>query len=303
MTMSAVAAGWPHHAKVTAIVPTLAERTRREGILAAIASLRGSSVDPVAILLVVNGSRFDPETLSILQAVDDVQIVQTEIGSLPHAIHVGRGLVQTPYFCFLDDDDEYLPGAIDRRIRMLEEDPSLSLVVTNGYRRTSSTETRALRPLDNVSRDPLRALFAGNWLASCGGLFRSDQVGEPYFRAMNPYAEWTWLAYCLSLDGLRVGAIDEPTFRINDTAGSASKSDAYRMAFFGLFQRMLDRHPPTDVQTMIRRRLADHSHDVADFERLRGNRREAWRYHIASLRSGHGWRYLAYTRYLLRRPA
>lgn len=285
--------------RVTAIVPTLAERTRREGLLRAIESLRNASSEPLRIIVVVNGSRFDPDTVSLLRGVPDVKVVQMEIGSLPYAIEVGRGLVETPYFCFLDDDDEYLPGAIDLRLHALESDPEADLVVTNGYRYDGMQSSLALKPLDGVSRDPLGSLFEGNWLASCGGLFRSERVTRAVFTDINAYTEWTWIAFRLAREGWKVAVVDAPTFRINETAGSASKSDAYRRAFLVLYRRMLDAGLPKELERRAKGRISDVWHDLAVVELGRGNRAEAWRCHLSSLRFAHGMRYLAFTRRML----
>lgn len=285
--------------QVTAIVPTLAERTRREGLLRAIDSLRSASSERLRILVVVNGSRFDPETVSLLRDSPDVEVVQVEIGSLPYAIEVGRGLVETPYFCFLDDDDEYLPGAIDLRLRALESEPEADLVVTNGQRCDGKRSSAALRPLDDVSRDPLSSLFEGNWLASCGGLFRSDRVTRGMFTEINAYTEWTWIAFRLAREGKRVAVLDVPTFRINETVGSASKSDAYRRAFLVLYRKMLDAGLPKELERSVKGRISDAWHDLAVVELNRGNRAEAWRYHLASLQSMYGLRYLMFTRRLV----
>ncbi|GAA4404826.1 glycosyltransferase family 2 protein [Quisquiliibacterium transsilvanicum] len=285
--------------RVTAIVPTLAERTRREGLLRAIDSLRNAASERLRILVVVNGSRFDPETVSLVRDASDVDVVQIEVGSLPYALEVGRGLVETPYFCFLDDDDEYLPGAIDLRLRALEAEPKADLVVTNGQRYDGEHRFVALKPLDGVSRDPLGSLFEGNWLASCGGLFRSDRVSPEVFTDINAYTEWTWIAFRLALEGRRVAVLDTPTFRINETAGSASKSDAYRRAFLELYRRMLQAALPKEVQRTVRSRISDVWHDLAVIELGRGNRAKAWRCHLASMRSSHGMRYLAFTRRLV----
>lgn len=282
-------------------MPTLADRGRRESLLRALDSLRAASVHPVRILVVVNGNRFDPEVVADLSAMPDVLVHQVERGSLPYAIEVGRSLVESPFFCFLDDDDEYLPGTIDRRLGMLDADPSLDLVVTNGYRYDGALDSPALRVLDKVPGDPLRALFDGNWLASCGGLFRSATVGPEIFRDINPYTEWAWIAFRLARAGKRVAVSEEPGFRIHETPGSASKSDAYRRAFLPMYGRMLESGLPREVQRMVKARISDTLHDLSDMERRNGNAGAAWRLHLASLASVRGLRYLPYTCRLLLR--
>ena len=54
-----------------------------------------------------------------------------------------------------------------------------------------------LECLAYAATDPLRALVIENWLASCGGLFRSDRVSIDYFDGVTRHYEWTFLAYSL----------------------------------------------------------------------------------------------------------
>lgn len=282
-------------------MPTLADRGRRESLLRALDSLRAASVHPVRILVVVNGNRFDPEVVADLSAMPDVLVHQVERGSLPYAIEVGRSLVESPFFCFLDDDDEYLPGTIDRRLGMLDADPSLDLVISNGQRFDGCSESQALGDLGHVPDDPMRALLDGNWLASCGGLFRSETVGPEIFQDVNPYTEWSWIAFRLARAGKRLKVLEAPGFRIHETAGSASKSEAYRTAFLPLYERMLETGLPSGLRRIVRARISDTLHTLSDQERSRGNTRAAWRLHLASLASLYGLRYLPYTRRLLTR--
>jgi len=50
----------------------------------------------------------------------------------------------------------------------------------------------------------------------------------------------------------------------------------------------------------MRSRIAGAYHAAADHERMAGALRAAWRWHLASLLQPSGWRYLPFTRYLLR---
>lgn len=59
--------------------------------------------------------------------------VSLEEGSLPRALIAGRRTVATPFYSFLDDDDELLPVAIDLRLAPLLADPAVDIVASNGY--------------------------------------------------------------------------------------------------------------------------------------------------------------------------
>jgi glycosyltransferase involved in cell wall biosynthesis len=273
---------------VTAIIPTLAEASRATSLARAIQSLQASIADTTAlrILVVINGQRFDSTVVEWLssQPVDTIQIPQQ---SLPIARLVGRQNVRSDYFCFLDDDDEYLPHGLDVRLNHMKSSPDLALVVTNGLRCEGGSQSPALPDMRDIEMDPLRALFRANWLTSCGALYQSSKIGHSYFEDLPQFLEWTWLAFRLATDGQRLGWIDTPTFRIHDTPGSASKSDSYVDAHDSLYQRMLP--------------LAAHRSDIVDILQRRIQNRASMR-SVAKLRSGdlHG-AWVAY-REVLRGP-
>lgn len=284
---------------VTTIIPTMAEEKRRHSLLRAIESILAASVNPVQILVVVNGNRRSPEVLGKLRALDNVRIFSLETGSLPLAILAGRREVQTPYFCFLDDDDEYLPHAIDLRLAPMRSNEKLDFVVTNGYRCIDGNDTVCFSGLDHVASSPFEALFKENWLASCGSLFRSDRVGAEYFEDPHAFVEWTWLAFKLCMDKKLIGVVDAPTFRVHDTPASASKSTDYCAAMHPLYQRMLASQPPRFIASIIRSRIGSLLHSESDSFRKQGKFLEAWGAHLKSLCYPRGWRYLAFSRHLL----
>ncbi|HEY1327969.1 MAG TPA: glycosyltransferase family 2 protein [Casimicrobiaceae bacterium] len=286
----ATAAHADSHGSVTAIIPTLADRAREQSLLRAIASLEAAAVGtPLSILVVVNGSRRDPAVLASVKSLG-VEVVSIPEASLPAALLAGRREVDTAYFCFLDDDDEYLPGAIDARVDALRRQADAALVITNGYGCTDGVDEPWLNHIGEVERDPLLALFQENWLPSCGALFRSSAVGVDLFEEPQPYREWTWLAFRIALAGKRVAVLDRPTFRVHDSAASLSKSTAYAMRT-DLYRRMLCEPVPAEVRSLLRKRLAK-ALGMESVTRLReGNLRAAWQSHVEALALPGGWRY------------
>jgi hypothetical protein len=111
--------------------------------------------------------------------------------------------------------------------------------------------------------------------------------------------EWTWLAFRLVLAGKKIAFLDEPTFRIHDTADSASKSDAYRKSVISLHQRMLASRPRSDIARIIRVRLGSAWHDLATDHMRAGNWSLALNCHVRSLAYPCGWRFLSFTRHFL----
>lgn len=285
--------------KITAIVPTLANKARATQIRRCVESIRCSSANPIKIIVVVNGDHYDPDVCAWLQSQADIRFEKIPTPSSPLAVLHARQLVETPYFSTLDDDDEYLPGSSDIKLSALQAQADAHLVVSNSYRHESGTDSLLFEGFSSVSTDPLSGLFRISWLNSGNALYRTDSVPSRYFENAHPFVEWTWLAYRLALDGKKIVALDTPCVRINVTPGSLSKSDAYRMAHLGLFERMLAMQPPAPVAQLIRFRMRDAWHDHSTRALERGERREALRSHLKSLCMPGGLRYWTYSRHLI----
>lgn len=283
----------------TVLIGTLAEASRAESLRRAIASVRDGNRTPVEVVVVVNGNRFDPALLGELSARGDVRLVQVPEAGLQHAILAGRQSVRSESFSFLDDDDEYLPGSVDLRVDALAARPDVDIVAVNGWRRLEGKDTKALNHLAGVEADPLRALFRENWMPSCGPAFRTERAPVHAFAGLLRHIHWSSISFRLALHGCRVAVVDEPAFIINDTPGSASKSETYLLCHVEVYQRMLAAGPPADVRAIVSRRLASARHEASDHFRLKGRWLDAWRWHLRSLSSRDGWQFLSYTRYLV----
>jgi hypothetical protein len=281
--------------KVTVIVPTTAQRSRFSEIQRCIASIRASSINPIQIIAVVNGSRFDDEVCDWLKEQADLQYEYDVMPSAPNAVLHGRRLVTTPYFSTLDDDDEYLVGGTDLKMQVLDASPETDLVVTNAYRLCGSEEAVIYSHLDRVPDQPLASLFEANWLHNGNALFRTASIHEVFFDNFRPYAEWTWLAYKFSLAGIRVETILQPTFRVHVTAGSLSQSDAYVDYYLPLYQSMLALTPPPEIEALIKRKMSAAWHLQSERELKRKQWGAAVRSHFRSLFLPGGVRYLSFS--------
>lgn len=286
--------------QITTIIPTLCLAVRGDSLARAIASVHRASEGVIKVLVVVNGQRFDKNLLETLLARRDVEVLQIADASLTKAHLAGRRAVSTEYFSFLDDDDEYLAGALDVRLEALQANPLADLVITNGYSFAAGKDRVTYSRTSYVESSPVRELFQENWLHNCNHLFRAASVKEEYFENAHAYMEWTWLAFRLALSRKRVVAIDVPTFRYFDTPGSLSKSPNYLRSRVALYRRMLAMQPGKDAEQMIRRRLSSAWHDVSTFELGERHRLKAACAHMHSLASHwSGLKFLLYSRRLL----
>jgi len=284
---------------ITAIIPTLANAEREESLFRAIHSLSQSISDTslLRILVVINGQKFSERIIDKLKQ-QKIEHLFIEIGSLPLAILEGVKQVDTDLYCFLDDDDEYLPHALDLRLTKINKDKA-ALVVSNGYRRINKQDNLIMNNINQVENSPMDSLFKENWLASCGGLYRTTDIGQHYFEKPQPYLEWTWLAYQIALANKKVSVIDTPTFIVNDTPGSLSKSEDYILAHISLFKRMLQKKPEKIIKKIIKKRLTDTWHTTSDYYLKNNKWRKALKYHFKSISSIYGTKYLTFSRKFL----
>ena len=282
---------------VDVLVRTTCEGSRRKSLQRAVASVvsqRGVLARPV---VVVAGAQ--PGSLPRLATRNGIRVHRIGADASPgRALTIARGLVDAPFFAFLDDDDELLPDALVTRIAVLRAEPRVQVVVTTGY----VARGKALRVhIGDIARhqgDPLRGIFERCWLASCGGLFRTDAVPHAMFDVLPDLCEWTCVAFRLAATSCSIRFVDRPTYVVHDSAGSASKSDAFVEASL----RVLDAMRAEPLPVADRRRLAQKHratlHDAAERCRRAGRIGQAWRYHLLSLQPPGTLRYAAYTRKL-----
>jgi len=286
--------------KITVIIPTSCTTKRAKLLLRAISSIHKAGPSIVKIIIAANGSHIDPDLALGLQARQDLHYIWFEEGSLPKTISLAIALIDTEYFGFLDDDDELLPRSLIHRLVTLQQTPTADLVISNGYLRKSGEDSLYLNFINQVPDDPLGSFFRENWLPSCGALFRTSSIGPEYFRDYHPYAEWSWLAFRLAMNGKRICVLNEPTFRIHaDTPSSLSKSAEYRQCYVSLYRKMLDMNPPLRIRRILQRRLSQAHHDVSDWLLSEGRVGAAALHFLFSLRSRSGWRFLPYSRYIV----
>jgi glycosyltransferase involved in cell wall biosynthesis len=279
--------------QVTVIIPTTCDPVRLRLLSRAIDSVLAQSDVQVKVLVVVNGP-LSSERAELVKR-PRVSVITVPVASLPLALLEGRKAIESPFFAFLDDDDEYLPGALALKLAAIQK-WGADFVVARGY----GVDGRLLFPdWASIAENPLRALLRFNWLASCGGLFRTSTIPVDLWDGRTKYLEWTLLAFKLILAGKSMRLIDAPTFRIHDTPDSASKkmNDEVVDTAARVHRYML-RHCPPELRAELRMKEADFLHDVA-FRYLRhGSIRAAWRYHLQSLPHGFS-RYLFCTRHLI----
>ncbi len=285
---------------VAVIIPTALHPTRAASLEAAVTSVLTQDGVDARPILVVNGPGYSAELLKRWRDDSRVRTFYLEDGNLPAAIRFGRLQVDEPFFCFLDDDDLYEPHTLKLRVAAFEAGPqgSPDVVVTNGWRDSGDGSSRCYADLQVFARDPLRSLPEQNWLASCGGTFRSATVGPEHFDGVTRYLEWTMTAFrCAS--HLNIQFVDIASYRIRESEESLSKSEGYRRGVVDGLGAIAALALPDDVHDAVLRKRCHALHELSEYYRSCGSFRGAWRVHLASVRERGGWRYLPYTARLL----
>jgi len=283
---------------ISVIIPTTCESDRRTSLLRAIDSVLNQQGTTVELIVVANGSRVDPALLNSLRARSDLRLFYLDTGNLPLAQRYGRSQVTQDFFAFLDDDDEYLPGALATRVAPMLKQPDLDVVVTNGYR-MGQGEHIQIKNGAAVNSDPLLALMSENWMASCAGLFRTSAITREFFDGKTNFFEWTLMAFRIVSAGHKLTFLDVPTYRIHDTPNSLSKSEEYQRAVVQILELLLTFDSSPGVRRALKEKLANAFHSVSDSYKQIGDRSQAWQYHLKSLLQPGGLKYLTYTRRLL----
>lgn len=268
--------------ETSVIIPTMASSRRADLLRRAIRSVTTDQATKAIPIVVANGDDFDPAVLDALEADRSIRFFYREEGDLPKAINFGRRKVETPYFGFLDDDDEYLPGALSARLRPMLADWSVDAVVANGYWIAGDRREEVIPDIDAVTADPVGALMESNWLSSCGGLYRTDSIGIDYFDPNIRYLEWTYLAFRLALEK-RLVFVPEATFIVNDTPSSLSKSVEYEGAIPDVLKRILAMDMSARLRRKVRTKLSAALHNRSNYFLRRGEMGKAWRHHARSL--------------------
>lgn len=285
---------------ITIIIPTAGRARRSDSLFRTIDSVLSQSGVKVTVLVVLNGTGYEPDVRKRLESRSDIQLIYQERGSYAEARHRGLGLVTSRYFGYIDDDDYFLPGALKERLDVLEADPQCGLVVSNGYYQSAAGRRDYIENFPGGDDDPCEQLFKRNWLASSGGLFRSGTVTADFFDPAVEYFEWTFTAFRITQAEIRIRFLDRPHMVITDTVGALSKSLSYFKSQPKLWEKLKRENRKASLRGPIQQKLMRSHHRLAEKYLVRGNRRLSWMHHLKSMQTFYGLRYLPYSRHLIR---
>jgi hypothetical protein len=286
------------HPDVDVLIVSLCAAERAAAIRRAIDTALSQEGVRACVTIVVNGQRFDRKMFEALKRQRGVRVLYQREPSIFLARRYAREEVHAPFFGFLDDDDQLLPGALATRVRALVSDAEADVVVTDGLLSDGMSESLILGDVTAIRQDPLHSLLASNWLATASALFRTESIPPDYFDATIRSNDMTYLAFRLALEK-RVTFVAVPTYRKTYSPDSISLTPSWALPSLDTLDKMLTFPMPASVRRGIRRKCAAAAHDISNIYRERGEAAPAWRYHLRSLREPGGLlRYALYTRHL-----
>lgn len=286
---------------ISIVIPTSCEATRAEFLHRSLASIASQAGVRTEILLVCNGPRQDAALIDTLTARYGVKTIRLDEGKVSRARYEGLCQAGGDYFCFLDDDDEFLPGGLARRLEIFARHTECDIVVTNGVLRSEAAEKHLVPPAAaaRINADPAAAFFDQNWFASPASMFRAAHVSTEFFDIKFKYFEWTYLFFSL-VAAKRQFVFDESlTYRkYEDHPMPVSKSIEYKLAYpdFLLSLQRLDLG--ATLRQLIRRKYVNALNTQAKVHRSQRQLLLAWKAHLRCLGSG-GLQFLPFTRRLL----
>jgi glycosyltransferase involved in cell wall biosynthesis len=262
--------------RVTVTIPTY-NRARFVG--AAIDSVLGQSVDAIEVFVSDNASTDD--TRAVVLGIDDprVHYVRNERNLGVHA-NLSRGLElgSAPFVCVLPDDDMMLPGNLEKKVRLLEDDPELDIVhgpsrlvhVGPGGEELGSNNYLTGGPEAHVedARVVLRHLLSDSyWINFPAALIRRSIIGDVRFESRDELADDLGLFMRLCRNARTVGYIAEPLVALRMHADAHST----KQGFHGLADDAFlpDVTAIAHIERGRERFLRQYGHEVSGVRELR----------------------------------
>ena len=288
--------------QVSVIIPTTCEAARAMLLKRAIASVTMQEGVVPEVLLVCNGNRQDPGLLENLKELAGVRIVHQDEGNVSKARHFGvLHATKGEFFCFLDDDDELLPGCLHRRLKIMAVESDCDVVCTNGLIHVSGTETPLVSSdvASTINADLCGTFLRQNWFASPASMFRARKIEPGMFDFHFKYFEWAYLFFLLISKHRKIVFDDSITYRkYEDNPLSVSKSIDYSLAYPAFLQELQQLNLAKPVKAALHEKYVAALNSRSNLYRQQGRWLDAWRSHIECLAHG-GLRYVPYTRHLL----
>jgi len=286
---------------ISIIIPTGCETSRCEVLNRSIDSVLSQKGVALELILVLNGPRVDDQVAEQLHQHANIRIIRLPDGNVSLARLAGIRAVRGELFCFLDDDDEFLSGALKIRVSTMRSIRDADVVVTNGLIREIEDQPMVSEAFaKDIKANLPKSILKINWFASAASTFRKAAIEESLFDFPYRYFEWTFLFFSLIANKKNLLYIHNITYRkYENTPLSVSKSDAYLLSCPSVLLDVLRLPISIPLKTGVKRKLCSALNAVSKLHRRRNEFLSAWISHLRCLKYG-GWRFAPYTWTLMR---
>ena len=257
---------------VSVIIPTC---NREKIITRAIDSVFAQTYRDFEIVVLDDGSR--DNTKAVVQAYGPkVHYFYQDNKGIAGARNAGMHQTAGDYIAFLDSDDYWLPGKLERQIALFSEHPEYGMVgcqcgsvqIDGAYREKNRPGKSGWILYDLFNKNFIRtssAVITRACLEKVGGFDESLREGEEYDYWLRIAAEFA------------IGFINEPlTVYVDNTDGMSTDSLTGRLHRLKVLEKkyLKKKIPPQ----MYRRRIADTCHYIGRHYIEKGNRPEGIAY-------------------------
>jgi glycosyltransferase involved in cell wall biosynthesis len=200
---------------VSAIVPIY--NPRPDYLDEAIRSIASQSFKDLEIVVVNDGSTDRAFEAVLRKYAPLIRYVEQDNSGVARARNAGLAAAAGRYIGFLDQDDRWRPGKLEKQVAILKDDPDVDVVfhrvsyIDGDGKQKKVSRLYARRFKRQVGAESvLRGLMGGNFIYSPAVLVRRkcfEEVGG-FDPAVDPHDDWDmWLR--LAIAGFKFKAIDE----------------------------------------------------------------------------------------------
>ena len=284
----------------TIIIPTTCSKAREYCLRRAIDSALAQAGVEVEIIVVVNGEILDIDLFGKLKTDARLSVYYLPEGNVSKARYYGIVRGKHDCFAFLDDDDELLPNTLRHRLEVLNADGEAAVAVANGYIFDGGDNLH----IDNdfyreILKSPELSFLEKNWFTTPSALYNKNRLDIKLFDMEFKYFELTYIFFKLIENRHKLVFDNSVAYRYHeDTATSASKSEAYSLAYPDMVKLILGMHLSAAAKRILKRKYLVSLNSLSNYFLGKGEIGKALYFHIKCLLNG-GFNYIFYTRKLL----
>src|SRR5271156_3433137 len=204
--------------KVSVVIPT---RNRPALVCRALQSVLRQTYQELEAIVVVDGP--DPVTVAALEAIDDPRVrihALTENVGGSEARNVGAREASGEWIALLDDDDEWLPGKIEKQMAIAEALPRPRILVACQYF-DRMEDAELVRPRKFIQPGQRISDFLYGGISLLGAMEGFPQTSTwlvsrefflevPFQKGLKRNQDTDWVLRALRLPDVSVGMVPEP---------------------------------------------------------------------------------------------